>query len=66
PVRVPDPTKPFTVTLPAIAHQFGAGHQIEIMIAGGDVNYRGGMTPTAVTVSTGSSGQSLALPTVTG
>ena len=64
PIRVPDPTKAIKITLPAIAHQFAAGHSIKLMIAGGDVNYRGGLTPTAVTISTGSTGQTLVLPTV--
>jgi ABC-2 type transport system ATP-binding protein len=62
PVRVPDPTQPVRITLPGIAHQFAPGHRIELMLAGGDVNYRGGATPTAVTVTTGSSGQALTLP----
>jgi ABC-2 type transport system ATP-binding protein len=66
PVRVPNPAAPFTVTLPAIAHQFAAGHKVEIMLAGGDVNYRGGLVATPVTVTTGSSGQSFVLPTVAG
>jgi hypothetical protein len=39
-------------------------HRIEVMLAGRDVNYRGGLTSTAVTVSTGSSGQALTLPVV--
>lgn len=64
PVRVADPSKPFTVTLPGIVHKFAVGHSIEIMIAGGDVNYRGGVVPFPVTVSSGSSSQQLQLPTV--
>jgi ABC-2 type transport system ATP-binding protein len=64
PIRIPDPTKTVRITLPGIAHQFAAGHRIEVMLAGGDVNYRGGSTSTAVTVSTGSSGQALTLPVV--
>ena len=64
PVRIPDPTKPVQITLPAVAHQFPAGHRIEIMLAGGDVNYRGGLVATPVTVTTGSSGQQFSLPTV--
>lgn len=64
PIRIPDPTKTVRITLPGIAHQFAAGHRIEVMLAGGDVNYRGGLTSTAVTVSTGSSGQALTLPVV--
>ena len=64
PVRIADPTQPVHITLPGIAHQFAAGHKVEVMLAGGDVNYRGGLTPTPVTVRTGSSGQALTLPVV--
>jgi ABC-2 type transport system ATP-binding protein len=64
PVRVPDVTKPFTVTLPAIAHRFASGHRIELVVAGGSVNYRGGLTANDVAISTGSSGQVLKLPVV--
>lgn len=66
PVRVADAAKPFTVTLPAIVHRFAAGHRVEIMLAGGNVNYRGGLVPTPVIVTTGGTGQSLVLPTVAG
>ncbi len=62
PVRVPDVTKPFTVTLPAIVHRFTAGHSIRLVVAGGSVNYRGGLVSAPVTVSTGSAGQVLTLP----
>ena len=64
PVRIPDPTSPVRITLPAIAHQFATGHQIRIVLAGGDVNYRGGLVPTPVSVTTGSVTQLLTLPTV--
>lgn len=64
PARIADPTQPVHITLPGIAHQFAAGHKVEVMLAGGDVNYRGGLTPTPVTVRTGSSGQALTLPVV--
>jgi len=64
PIRVPDPTKPVHITLPGIAHRFAAGHHIEIMLAGGDLNYRGGLTPTLVSVNSGSAGQVLTLPVV--
>jgi ABC-2 type transport system ATP-binding protein len=64
PVRIPDPSRPVQITLPAVAHQFPAGHRIEIMLAGGDVNYRGGLVATPVTVTTGATGQQLSLPTV--
>jgi ABC-2 type transport system ATP-binding protein len=61
PVRVPDATQPFTVTLPAIVHEFAAGHSIRLVIAGGSINYRGGLTPTTVTVRA-TSKQTLTLP----
>jgi ABC-2 type transport system ATP-binding protein len=63
PVRIPDVTRPFTVTMPAIVHQFAAGHQIRLVVAGGSVNYRGGQTSNPVTI-TGGPGQTLMLPTV--
>jgi putative CocE/NonD family hydrolase len=63
PVRVTDPTAPVRVTLPAIAHRFAPGHRIRIVLAGGDVNYRGGLVPTPVTVVGGTT-QSLVLPVV--
>lgn len=63
PVRIADPTRAVQIVLPAIAHQFSAGHRIEIMLAGGDLNYRGGLISTTVTV-TASAGQVLNLPTV--
>ena len=64
PVRVANPGQAFTVTLPAIVHKFAAGHRINITIAGGDLNYRGGLLPMPVTVTSGSSSQQLVLPTV--
>lgn len=63
PVRIPDVTKPFTVTVPAIVHRFDTGHRIGLMVAGGSVNYRGGLTPTPVTISSGAA-QTLTLPVV--
>jgi ABC-2 type transport system ATP-binding protein len=65
PVRVPDVTRPFTVTLPAFVHRFSSGHRVRLVVAGGSVNYRGGLVATPVTVSTGSADQVLTLP-VTG
>lgn len=64
PVRVPDVTKSFTVTLPGFVHQFASGHKIRLVVAGGSLNYRGGVTPQAVQVTTGSSAQVLRLPAV--
>ena len=64
PVRVPDVKKPFTITLPGIVHRFAPGHQLRLVIAGGSTNYRGGLTPNAVSITTGSTGQLLTLPVV--
>ncbi|GAB3387125.1 CocE/NonD family hydrolase [Amycolatopsis echigonensis] len=63
PARVADPTAPVHITLPAIVHQFAAGHAIRVLLASGDLNYRGGLALAPVTVSTGDSGQVLTLPT---
>lgn len=63
PVRIPDVTQPFTVTLPAIVHQFAAGHQLRLVVSGGSVNYRGGQVSNPVTIA-GGAGQTLTLPTV--
>lgn len=63
PVRVPDVSKPFTVTLPAIVHRFAPGHQVRLVVAGGSTNYRGGMLANAVTIASGDS-QTLTLPAV--
>jgi predicted acyl esterase len=62
PVRIADVTQPVHLTLPGIAHRFAAGHRLALYLAGGDSNYRGGLTPTPVTISTGSSGHVLSLP----
>ncbi len=62
PIRVPDVTEPITVTLPGIVHQFAAGHSIQLVVAGGSDNYRGGLTPVPVTIASGAA-QTLVLPT---
>jgi predicted acyl esterase len=62
PVRVADATQPVHVTFPAIAHRFAAGHRVAVYLAGGDTNYRGGVTSIPVTVDTGSAAQVLTLP----
>lgn len=64
PARVADVDAPVTITLPGIVHRFAPGHRIEVVLAGGDVNYRGGLVPEAVDVRTGSTGQVLDLPVV--
>ena len=74
PVRVPDVTRPFTVTMPAFAHRFAPGHAIRLLVAGASPNYRGGTAPVAVGISTAAGAsptrplpaQSLTLPTLAG
>lgn len=61
PVRVADVTKPFTTTMPAIVHRFAPGHTIRFVVAGGSVNYRGGLTAVPVTITSGAA-QTLVLP----
>jgi ABC-2 type transport system ATP-binding protein len=61
PIRVPNVNVPVTVTLPAIVHRFAAGHQLKLVVAGGSVNYRGGIVGAPVTIAAGS-GQTLVLP----
>ena len=62
PVRVPDASKPFQVTMPAFVHRFDKGHQIKLIVAGGSTNYRGGLAPTPVTIDLGNPSQTLTLP----
>jgi pimeloyl-ACP methyl ester carboxylesterase len=64
PVRVPDVSKPFTVTMPAFVHQFAAGHRVRLVVSSSSVNYRGGLLSNVVTISSGSAGQVLRLPVV--
>ncbi len=64
PVRVPDVTKPFTVTLPGFVHRFAPGHRIRLVVAASSLNYRGGAGANIVTITTGGAGQSLTLPVV--
>ncbi|MFJ9038284.1 CocE/NonD family hydrolase [Streptomyces sp. NPDC102406] len=51
PVRVPDVTRPFTVTLPGIVHRYEQGHRIQFVIAASDDAYGGnkGIKPVTVT-----------------
>ncbi|WP_372352522.1 CocE/NonD family hydrolase [Streptomyces sp. KL116D] len=51
PVRVPDVTRPFTVTLPGIVHRYEKGHRIQFVIAASDDAYGGnrGIRPVTVT-----------------
>jgi predicted acyl esterase len=53
PARITDVTKPVTIELPGIVHRFAAGHQLAVVLAGGDLAYRGSTTPQPVTLTTG-------------
>jgi predicted acyl esterase len=53
PSRVADITTPVTIELPAIVHQFPAGHRLVVVLAGGDVAYRGSTLPQPVALVTG-------------
>ncbi|WP_405867651.1 MULTISPECIES: CocE/NonD family hydrolase [unclassified Streptomyces] len=50
PVRVPDVTKSFTVTLPAIVHRYEKGHRLRFVIAASDDAYFGNRGIKPVTV----------------
>jgi ABC-2 type transport system ATP-binding protein len=65
PVRVTDVTKPVTIELPGIVHRFAAGHRLVIVLAGGDMAYRGSTTTQPVTLATGGGlPQQLTVPVV--
>jgi ABC-2 type transport system ATP-binding protein len=65
PARIADVTKPVTIELPGIVHRFAPGHQLAIVLAGGDLAYRGSTIPQAVTLTTGGGNvQQLSLPVV--
>ncbi|MFB7707750.1 CocE/NonD family hydrolase [Streptomyces sp. NPDC056105] len=51
PVRVPDVTRPFTVSLPGIVHRYEKGHRLQFVIAASDDAYGGnkGIKPVTVT-----------------
>ncbi|MFE2424461.1 CocE/NonD family hydrolase [Streptomyces hokutonensis] len=53
PVRIPDVTKSFTVTLPGIVHRFAKGHRLRFVIAASDDAYTGnrGIKPVTVVSS---------------
>jgi putative CocE/NonD family hydrolase len=53
PVRVPDVTKSFTVTLPGIVHRYQAGHRLRFVIATSDDAYFGNRGIKPVTVISG-------------
>ncbi|WP_330308608.1 MULTISPECIES: CocE/NonD family hydrolase [unclassified Streptomyces] len=67
PVRVPDVTKSFTVTLPGIVHRYEAGHRLQFVVAASDDAYLGnkGVKPVTVTSAPGDTG-TLELPVVGG
>ncbi|MFD8151346.1 CocE/NonD family hydrolase [Streptomyces sp. NPDC059720] len=66
PVRVPDVTRSFTVTLPGIVHRYDTGHRLRFVIAAGDGAYFGnqGTKPVTVVSTPGDTGV-LRLPAVT-
>ena len=66
PVRIADPASPVHITLPAIVHQFAPGHAVRVVLASGDLNYRGGLASAPVSVTAGDPAQLLTLPAVTG
>ncbi|MGY0490819.1 CocE/NonD family hydrolase [Streptomyces sp. WG-D5] len=65
PVRVPDVTRPFTVSLPGIVHRYEKGHRIRFVIAASDGAYGGnkGIKPVTVTSAPGDTG-TVELPVV--
>ncbi|MFB6851422.1 CocE/NonD family hydrolase [Streptomyces sp. NPDC056341] len=50
PVRVPDVTRPFTVSLPGIVHRYEKGHRLQFVIAASDDAYGGNKGIKPVTV----------------
>ena len=58
PVRVPDVTKRFTVTLPGIVHRYEAGHRLSLVVAASDDAYFGnkGVKPVTITSAPGDTG----------
>ena len=65
PVRVTDVTKPVSIELPAIVHRFEPGHRLAVVLAGGDLAYRGSTLPQPVTLTTGPGrNQQLSVPVV--
>nr|WP_275585498.1 CocE/NonD family hydrolase [Blastococcus saxobsidens] len=65
PVRITDVTRPVTIELPGIVHRFDTGHRLAVVLAGGDLAYRGSTAPQPVTLTTGAGArQSLTVPVV--
>ncbi|MFE6148804.1 CocE/NonD family hydrolase [Streptomyces sp. NPDC057889] len=65
PVRVPDVTRSFTVSLPGIVHRYEKGHRLQFVIAASDDAYGGnkGIKPVTVTSAPEDTG-ALELPVV--
>jgi putative CocE/NonD family hydrolase len=67
PVRVADVNAPITVELPGIVHRFEAGHRLTLVIAGGDMAYRGSNVRHVVALTVDPARpQTLTLPVVDG
>jgi ABC-2 type transport system ATP-binding protein len=65
PARIGDVTKPVTIELPGIVHRFEPGHRLAVVLAGGDLAYRGSTLPQPVTLTTGPGrNQQLTVPVV--
>jgi ABC-2 type transport system ATP-binding protein len=65
PARVADVTRPVTIELPGIVHRFAPGHRLAVVLAGGDLAYRGATMPQPVTLTTGPGApQQLTIPVV--
>jgi putative CocE/NonD family hydrolase len=63
PARITDITQPISIELPAIVHHFAKGHRLAVVLAGGDLAYRGSTLPQHVTLTTGGTTvQKLTLP----
>jgi hypothetical protein len=60
PVRVANPSATVHVSLPGIVHRFDTGHRLRLVVASGDLNYRGGLASAPVTVTS----ETLTLPVV--
>ncbi|MFJ2830672.1 CocE/NonD family hydrolase [Streptomyces sp. NPDC087263] len=65
PVRVPDVTKTFTLSLPGIVHRYEAGHRFQFVVAASDDAYFGnkGVKPVTITSAPGHTGV-LELPVI--
>ncbi|MGW5523689.1 CocE/NonD family hydrolase [Gordonia sp. NPDC003950] len=65
PARIADPSRPVTVTMPAIVHRFETGHRLRLVISGGSTNYRGGQDSLPVAIPAGD-GQTVTVPVIGG